>query len=402
MKPIINKEQQKWSNEMCQTVFDDTFMYFIADKKKMDQLLNRTIKKYQKVLEELPSDFLPRVTAAYLAGMSLGPNGWIHEYSNHAVFKNLTADQKRWLGIVKDNPWNYVLCFIKKDWGNNYYTMFDPLTDEEFPLYSPGIAAYGKEYEHAMWFFLRTEKANCYQTYGPIIPFRSITHDDLFYLAIELNPTIETHEDFLKTVRTNPFPFYLSTIGSAYPITMNRSDQVVHCTSYFDIPDLDMETLKANFQVEWNQGVYRISDPKWTEFPHFANAYYVEKDEVLICYAMTDRGFEAFINLLSIAGLPVNDFADERITPTMIVVLDKLGIKKVDRTSQFERLFTPKSDIGDENFEKKINHFMSLLVPYFNSGKEPNLEQLAKKSDIDLENAISLYQHLKESYSRMK
>jgi hypothetical protein len=47
----------------------------------------------------------------------------------------------------------------------------------------------------------------CWQTFGPVVPFRSFQPDDIFFFATELNLFIETEEDLMADVEENPFPY---------------------------------------------------------------------------------------------------------------------------------------------------------------------------------------------------
>ena len=79
------------------------------------------------------------------------------------------------------------------------------------------------------------------------------------------------------------------------------------------MPGFDSAGLKKDFPVEYVQDVYRLQLRHWAEPPHYAIAYYAEKEETLLLTALTERGYGALAKAIAGSGLDVPDDPDIRV-----------------------------------------------------------------------------------------
>lgn len=96
--------------------------------------------------------------------------------------------------------------------------------------------------------------------------------------------------------------------GANYPLTFHKKDQVVQAISEFDLDKIDTGELRKRFITEYNEGVYKFALKEWSEYPHYASAYYDENAGRIVFAAMTDRGYDKLVETINGFGY---DFPDE-------------------------------------------------------------------------------------------
>ena len=83
--------------------------------------------------------------------------------------------------------------------------------------------------------------------------------------------------------------------GSQYPFIMNGKDQVLQLIAEHQIESFDTNDLRADFIIEYLQGIYRLKFGSRAEPPYFAAVYYVEEDHRLLLTSLSDHGFQALV-----------------------------------------------------------------------------------------------------------
>lgn len=173
--------------------------------------------------------------------------------------------------------------------------MWDVFREEEFMLFSPTIADLNASGNAMLWLNLIGYNGSCWQSYGPIGAYQSFDKDDVLFFATEHNPDIEEGWDVCADIEKNPLPYMMLLSGAAYPRTYHKEDETIYNLAEYDLFDLDTARLKQSFTSEYDSGVYRFTDNKFGEYPHFAQLYFDERMKIALFTAMTDRGFHELI-----------------------------------------------------------------------------------------------------------
>jgi hypothetical protein len=113
---------------------------------------------------------------------------------------------------------------------------------------------------------------------------------------------------------------------------------------------------------------------------------------------MTDRGFQALVAHLNKKGLGIWPEADIRVNVSMLTCI-KTVLGKNLQLNPYEELFNIKPDSSEQEELNKLNHLLSLALPYINSDQVLDVKALAKEAGVDEETAREL---LANSIKRVK
>ena len=260
--------------------------------------------------------------------------------------------------------------------------MEDVFSGDSILLYSKSATQTLKEQSAMLWFNLIAFNGACWQTFGPLSAYQSFDQDDIFFFATEVNPGIDNEEMILEDVERNPVPYMLLLSGGRFPVTVNKNDELLILLSEHDLQSFEAGQLEDHFKVEYNSGVYRISLKSWDEPPHFAAAYYDEKEKFLTLTSMTDRSFGALTQKLNECGFNLPGKSQIRIHPTMLVTAERILRKKLE-LNRYEKLFTPETSPDAKEEVEKLNLFLQSVLPAINAGQNPDIEALAKEAGLD-------------------
>ena len=180
--------------------------------------------------------------------------------------------------------------------------------------------------------------------------------------------------------------------GSQYPSIMNGKDQILQLVSEHELESLDTNGLRSDFTIEYSQGIYRLKSGSWAEPPHFAVAYYIEEDQRLLLTSLTDRGFQALVTGLNKHGLGLWTEPDIRVNLSMLTCIKSILGKDL-QLNPYEEYFTVKPAPSEQESLNKLNRFLSLALPFINSGQEPDVQALANEAGVDEETARELISH---------
>ncbi len=385
---------------ISRTVVDEFLIYYAADREKLVLQIEGFLKKYRRAASEIPVSYINFLKSEYIAHKVFGENDLIKSYLTHPAIRQLPEEQFRYLEAQAASRWHFSFAQIVARPGDSFFQMEDVMTGEEYLLYSPGMQATENEMHPRLWFNLIAFNGKCWQTFGLIIPFRSFSADDIFFFATEINSRINDEESLMAEVEKNPFPFFMLMCASNLPVVISRDFETIICLAEDETADFSTELLRTDFDVAWNKNVYRLSLKKAAEFPHYAMAYYDEKSKALVRTAMTPHGFSLLTEKLAGMGLVLNHDPDVMVSPSMLSTVEKVLNKKI-RLHPYEKLFSTQDANRSKELEK-LNHFLKLALPMYNTGKEINVNELADKAGIDPVTAEAIWKKVKGKTDKLK
>lgn len=388
---LLCKEYQHFND----TIIDTHLLRFAARNDQMKSLVNNLRIKYKKAYSLLPESFNAVAFGAFVVHKIFKKDGFIKNYFRSGVLDTLTQKEKKYIEQISSTPWRFAYLSTIDNPENEFFNVLDVFRDEELLIYSKGMQETLRDITPSMWFVLIYDNGTCWRTYGPIIPFKSLTPDDVFFFASELNPAVEDEITLLDEIDNNPFPFLMLTTSSDHPITMSKGFKMVTCQSTDFVEHFSIDQINNAFEVAWNKNIYQLKLKGYDSMPHYAVAYYNEKTLELLRFAMTTEGFYAMTRALQTKELELSMDSDIMISPMMLVTTERMLNKKIHLTP-YDSLFTKKMDPKEEKQMKQINHFMDLIMPHINNRTSPDLESLAKIAGIDKEEALSLWNQMKK------
>ncbi|MBC7381882.1 MAG: hypothetical protein H7296_02685 [Bacteroidia bacterium] len=387
------KELCQLSSKISAIVVDEFLMNYVADKEKLVSPMMTSIGKHKNVTNEIGQEYVNRIMAEFLVHKIFKEGGYIGKYLKQTAIKSLPEAQLQYLEFQHEHPWRFSYSVILNEPAPDFYKMQDVFSGEEYLLYSPGTTQTFKTQKPILWFNLIGFNGECWQTYGLITGFNGFTEDDIFFFATELNPEIQDEQDLLEELEQNPIPFILLLAGANYPLITSKHKglAIAHWAAMDEIGELDTQQYKNNFHIAWNKDVYHLKLKDWCENPHFASAFYDEKQKTLFRYALTENGFEALTK--AFGHLNLSPEADTHVVLSMVMTTEKILNRKII-INPYENFFEKTVSEKEQKSTDLMNKFIQLALPYFNEGKEPDLEALAKQAGIDIVNARSLWEFL--------
>jgi len=377
-------------SNISKAVIDEFLLYYAAKRDKLDQEFETRISRFRDIVREMPSNWKGLIKAQYIGHRIFKEDGLINKYLNHTAIKELGKKEQNYLKAMAGRPWRFSFSEVSDNPAPDFYEMEDVFTREVYLLYSRSMSQTLSEHSVLLWFNLIGFNGSCWQTYGPVISFKSFSPDDIFFYATEVNPVIESEADLTEDIDENPTQYMMLAAGSNYPLIESRGHEVVQVHGEGHSANFDIQALRKEFKVEFAESVFKLSHPVWSEPPHSSEAYYKEKSGVVSLTALTDRGYLEMSSLLKKRGIDIPTDPDIRIHLPILTLMEKM-FKKRPELHPHTRLFETKASPESEAMIAKLNQFMALALPYINSGKEPDVDALAIKAGIDPETARDLF-----------
>ncbi len=382
-------------------VIDDFLINFAAGHQNLEKKMNQQFAVYRHVSREFDKGWIGLLQAQYLGHRIFRNEGLINKFLNHPALRRFNQEEMELLRQYAKLPWRFSFSEITDNPAADFFMMEDVFSGFKFQLFSPGVSDLVQKQPPVLWFNLIAFNGYCWQSFGPIGAYKSFEPDDIFFFATEINPDIEDESEIMADVEDNPIPYMMLLSGANYPLTFHKEDQLVHVLSEFDLDSINSKELKKSFKTEYNSGVYRFTLKEWGEHPHFANAYYDEQKKIILLTAMTGRGFNELVSAINKYGY---DFPNEpflRVNTSMLVTAKDILKKKELQLNEYEQLFQIESPPEDKEAVDKLNIFMNLILPDINSGREPDIESLARKAGVDIETARDLVSQIMGKFGDM-
>jgi hypothetical protein len=365
---------------------DDFLVYYASARDKIDQVFDKKISRFAHVVKEMPSNWKGLIKAQFIGHQIFKAGGLIGKYLNHSAVKELKPEQRNYLKKMADHPWRFSFGTVADNPAPDFYEMEDAFDGSTYLLHSRSMSQTLSEHNVLLWFNLIGYDGSCWQTFGPVIALKSFSADDIFFYATEINSEIESEEDLTADIDENPIQYMMLAAGSNYPLIESRGHQILQVFGQGHSGDIDVKALKSEFTVEYAKPVFRISHSAWSEHPHSTVAYYHEELGTVSLTGLTDAGYHEMALLLKKNRLVVPEDPDIRIHVPLLKTMETV-FKRRPEIDPYARLFEKTRSPQAEASLAKLNQFMALALPYINSGREPDIDALAKKAGVDPESA---------------
>lgn len=388
-------------NHCCQTermsalVIDEFLIDYAARKDKLNRKAEKKLARYRHLIREFPEGWREVAITQYIAHQIFKKDGLINRYIHHSGLEHLLEKEMAFLKFYSRHPWRFSFAEISGRPDRDFFEMKDVFTEESYLLYSPGLSTIISSQQVRLCFNLVGFNGECWQTFGPINTYQGIEPSDILFYATELNrgERIENGHELLELVETDPIPFMLLIYGTLFPQSFHIDDQILEVISEYLDDTFDAGDFREHFTVEYSHGVYKLSLPEWSQFPHYAAAYYAENDELLLLNSMTDRGFNHLVRQLNACGYNLDTEPDIRVNIGMLQTAGDIFKKEFD-LNPYSSMFSTDSDDEESEELKNINNMLSAMVPFLNAGKKVDFDELSYIYDVPLETVRELHEQL--------
>lgn len=365
-------------------LIDGFLIWFAASRNNLDRRMEQDFARFRHITRSFSEELTNRLKAQYIVHKIFRKDGLINKFLGNPELKRLSAADISFLQYQAENPWKFSFAVIIDFPAENFFMMEDVFTSEQYLLYSPGITETLKESNPLLWFNTISYNGECWQSFGVIASYQSFGPDDIYFFATELNPDITGGDEIIKHIEDDPLPYMMLLSGARMPLLVHNDDLIVHTVSEFEPGSFSSARFSADFDEEYNNGVYRLSLKEWDGEPHKAYAYYDEAGASMLLSAMTDKGYDALARKLISLGedAPAEPFV--RVGLSMLTTASDILRRKINLVP-YEHLFLKKSS-GEEKADlEMINRVISMIIPEINAGRKPDAEKLASLTGADIE-----------------
>jgi hypothetical protein len=375
-------------------------MYYAAERDKLSQRFDLLAKRNNKVFGRLDPANQRLFKTQYIIHELFKNKGLIHKYLNHSRIKALPREEYDYLRVQAANPWRFAYWYVTNNPSPDFFEAVDIFTEEEFLLYSPGASRTLQEMNVLTFGGLISSNGECYQTFGPLMGFRSFQADDIFFYAGELDPSIETIDDLTQLIAKDLFSFLLLSVYSAIPQVQHRDHEILFVLSTMDAEAFEMDAWKDAFRVEYSNEVFKMNLRRLEGFPHYACVYYDEQEQEITLSAMTDLGYDSLVKELHHMGIEAPAEPDIRLHPSMKSAIKEITGKDPE-LPPFENYFSqePAEKVNSPELDA-LNAFLAELMPAINSKAKIDLEDLIHKTGADRDAAKAIYKNLMKRLKR--
>jgi hypothetical protein len=387
------------TSRISEGIVDKFLIYYAATRYNLDQELTKSLAPFRHITKQFPQEWENRLKAQYIAHRIFRSGGLINKMFSHSAIKNRTSEELEFLTFQSENPWRFSFSTITGNPYKDFYLMEDVFREEEFLLYSPGVTGYLESDVAMLWMNLTAFNGSCWQTFGPLNPYRSFDPDDIFFFATEVNPGIEDEDDLISNVEYNPVPYMMLLSGANYPVIITRDDIMVHNLAEYDVDKINTKSLTVSFISEYNKGIYRLALKRWKDHPHFATAWYDEEKMTITLTSMTDRGFGALVRGLNKYGYEFSPDPFIRVKPSMLQTSSDILKRNINLTG-YEELFRKESSPAEKKTLNLLNEVLTMAMTDINAGRKPDPESYAKKTGVNPQTARDIVAKALESIGR--
>jgi hypothetical protein len=387
------------NSEMSQMVIDEFLLYYAARQDGFAREFEKRMDKFRHLLVELKKEYFRMLHAQYIAHRIFRNGGTITKYLKHAAIKERDPEEQKYLQKQATVPWRFLFGTIVANPAEDFYEMEDAFTGETFLIFSTATTTTLKERPVLLWFNLVGFNGFCWQTFGPVVGYRSFNEDDIFYFATELNERIQSDEDLLAELERNPVPFMMLMMKADIPLIESRGSEILHLSSLEETKKFDMQALKKDFMIEFAENAFRLTHPEWSQPPMNAEVYYDELSETLLLTANTDKAYEETATILRTHGYNLPEDPQVRVHFSMFSAIEVILKKKAGLNpyaSQFETAPSPEEVQTIEG----LNRFLALALPHINNGTSPDIETLAREAGVDPELAADIFKKTSHKWGR--
>jgi hypothetical protein len=387
-------------SELSKTFVDDFLIYFCAEREGLDKLFAKKLTQFRPLIRMMPEGWPSWLMSQYAAFRLFRKNGFARQYAGHPEILCRSDNEKAILALQIENPWRFSFCSIRSNPARHFFEMVDVLTNEQFLLYSPGLAD-GLEQQGPMrmYFYLIGYNGRCWQTYGPHAYFRGFIPSDLLFFARQLDPDIVFMNQIPDLIDRDPLPWAMLWRFGETPLTFHRDDTVImNCSEYHE-EAFEPDAYEDSFKIDRKFPLYKMSLKRWDRFPHFAACFYHKKKNRLILSALTDRGYAKLIEQFGKMGYELPANPENHVTLTMLHAAREVLGRDI-QLNPYEKSFS-KPQQQDSPELKKINEFLTLLMDAHNAGEEIDIERFAALSGIDSEDAHNIAEQTFKTLDKM-
>jgi len=389
------------SSEILNVLVDDFLIYYCAQKEGLDKKFARKLREYRDIIQKMPDQWAQWLLSQYIAHRLFYSNGLMRKYLNHPELKQRSPEKLAYLKFQIEHPWRFSFCSIEQNPAEHFFDMKDVISGEEFLLYSPGVSQTQRKIGSVplFFFFLIGFNGKCWQTYGPQAYFKGLQPFDLLFFAKQLVPSLNSMHQIPDLIEINPLPFMMLWAGGELPPTFHKNDQVILNSSEYYPEDFNPDNCSKDFIIEKKHPVYMLSLKRWHKFPHLSKCFYNMKKKRLILTSMTDRGYDKLVEALNRLGFKLPLEPENRVTPAMLSIIKDV-LRRDVVINPYEKIFTRETSLSDQRQLAKINTFLESLMEALNSGRDYDIRELAKLSDIEHETAKQIAEQVIEKLGR--
>lgn len=355
------------------------------DKKFMESLKKNNFQSFN-----LPEKWFGYNIMQYTAGKVFGKNGRQNKYLGNDYTAKLRDEEKEVLNFFKNDRWFYSVFSIDSSLSNDYHYVINHINNEKLLLKSESVSNLKRKGAN-LFFSLFFYNGKCYQTYGTIHHYKSILPSDFEYFVKLFHKDYKAGNDYSLIIENNPVLFYLLDISSNIPTIVSRDNEIGMYGSIWECDPIDPNEFVNECIIDKIKNIYQFSIKEWDIPPHFAKFYFNENTSEMFLHASTLKGYKKIIDVLNkVFDL---DYEPEwQVSMNAYVSIERIT-NRIFPSLRYAKAFGLKEleeEKKDQNKDSKltvINNMIREMTDAYNNGLNYNLEELADKYGISIEDA---------------
>lgn len=275
--------------------------------------LDKEIKKYARLIRELPGNLIPMAMDQYLAAT------WHAAEANRAAVKGGPGER------FGGKPWLFTPFLVAEDLGNFRYLCAGE-SGEAFHLYSPGVAKNLRGGSRIFLALLLDVGEGWKMSYGPLYGWVGLLPGDLSFFASRVARQRFDSEGFDAVVRADPVPFWAAWYYGTKPFVMHGPGAILSAWIEGSLDPSFGEGLPRTWKRE-DQG----KRTRWIhgeDFFHRKDIYLNRSTNEALLYARTDEDLEKTRKLAG-AAFTAKGKAERCGILMEIILKDLLGVDPV-------------------------------------------------------------------------
>lgn len=398
---------------------------------KFDWHYNAIASQYLEESQEEESKFEERYALSQLTTFSMGTVFSNRKNIAKILYEdkwNITTQERKILELWLDYPLRWTVFRIRESQGEDVFTIYDAIEEEELVLYSPNLFEFQKieESRRATYIALLYFNGQGWQVEGFLHFYQALSLHDIIQYALLMGWKIDNPHSFTSFVQANFFDFFALDEIATTPLPGHRGEILSFCFGELKLKSFDPKQLLGTWEIEEKEDRYlkllytgvstkditlaNVSEDEYEDYGktqeefwdsedmRFCTLYFDKKTQKLSLQALTYSGYMLLYYLLKASfkgvGHKIQDPDWELSMPLAVLI----HAQEYPPTpwQEWKELFDIEPAENDP-FIDTVNAFLAEMITAYNSGQEFNLQKAAKRHGISPEDANDLQKRVMAS-----
>jgi hypothetical protein len=369
-----------------------------VEKGNLEQRFIVALSKIKEQAPKFPGGWVPMTAGQLAACWTLRDPPRVEEYlAGHG--RSLSSGAGALLHLLEEQPAFFTAFGVEKVLGDDLFEIRDYSSGKSRLLCSSALGESvmdkAESYQTLLFF-----NGLCLQAIGPLHYYRGLASTDFHYYAVHLAQDLYERSGLSAVMSEMPESFVILDAFAEIPFIGHGGQLLYSCSSEFTAASLDPSALSSCFDIEEANGRLRFrlkgSNPPFTS----ADLYWNPLSQEAFVYTRNRQDYQKVV--LAMAG-QAEAPAEPQLTCTQnmeVIARNLLGIEPV--VLEWDQPFEPPPAGPEEEAAlERINALLKDLADAANHGRTYNLEKMAARHGVSIEDAREMEEVIKRQERSM-